>query len=121
MCHEVRRVPSLCYAMFHCQNERIWVFFSFFLARQLVGNEMVAQISHFSAVTLIISIGAENQQRLLTLTEALTAQWKDRRFDNSGPCTRASKTKQGYEKWCVWFFVVWLVGFFFSDCEDAIV
>ena len=96
-------------------------FFFFFSARQLVGNDMVAQISHFSAVTIIISIGAENQQRLFTLTEALTSQWKDRRFDNSGPCTRASKTKQGYEKWCVCFFVVWLVGFFFSDCEDAIV
>ena len=87
---------------------------------------MVAQISHFSAVTIIISIGAENQQRLFTLTEALTAQWKDRRFDNSGPCTRASKTKQGYEKWCVWFFVVWLVGFFLLTvkmllCNDRLV
>ena len=96
-------------------------FFFFFSARQLVGNDMVAQISHFSAVTIIISIGAENQQRLFTLTEALTSQWKDRRFDNSGPCTRASKTKQGYEKWCVCFLLFgWLV-FFFSDCEDAIV
>lgn len=111
--------------MFHCQHERIWVFFFFFLASQLVGNDMVAQICHFSAVTIIISIGAENQQWLFTLAEALTAQWKDRCFDNSGTCTRASKTKQGYEKCCVCFFcclfVCFLVNVKMPLCNDRLV
>lgn len=44
-------------------------FFFSFLASHLVSNDMVAQICHFSAVTIIISIGAENQQWLFTLTE----------------------------------------------------
>lgn len=84
---------------------------------------MVAQICHFSAVTIIISIGAENQQWLFTLAEALTAQWKTGVLTTVALVLGPRKQNKGMKSVvCVFLlFVCFLVNVKMPLCNDRLV